>query len=224
MSPAATRFADFYHERTNFQFIKHSPALADPLEHRSCILSLVRCSSRGLNLGIEFEGGTSWQVTDGRRQEREHRRTSATSSTRSGSPTPRSASLAGQGDESVRVQAEVVEDPIRTIQGTLADVRPGLEPADVQFVRNEDGGGTFTFTVPTDAAVTQESIETALDRRRADATRPSRSTARTYTVQLDDAADEPGRRTSRSRSPTYAGVDVSEVSVEHRRTRRGARP
>ena len=31
----------------------------------------------------------------------------------------------------------------------LADAA-GLEPADVQFVRNEDGGGTFTFTTPDD--------------------------------------------------------------------------
>ena len=203
--PGVTRrhnFTDFYHERTNFQFIKHSRRwlILSGIAHASSVVGALFV--RGLNLGIEFEGGTSWQVTmaDGKRRERRRRPRHprpARVRRRQGLHARRA-----QGDESVRVQAEVVEDPIRTIQGTLADVRPRLEPADVQFVR-ERGRRRHVHVHrrrPTNA-VTQEAIETALTDDRADGRDGQGRRPRT-SPSAHDAADQPACRTSRSRSPT----------------------
>ncbi|HTD50546.1 MAG TPA: hypothetical protein VK771_08100, partial [Acidimicrobiia bacterium] len=55
------RLSDFYHERTNFQFIKHSKRWAI-LSGTLIVLSFVALFARGLNFGLDFEGGTSWQV------------------------------------------------------------------------------------------------------------------------------------------------------------------
>jgi len=55
------RFSDLYHERTNFQFIKHTKRWAI-LSGVLILLSFVALFARGLNFGIDFEGGTSWQV------------------------------------------------------------------------------------------------------------------------------------------------------------------
>src|SRR5215831_879502 len=56
------RPSDFYHERTNFQFIKHSRRWAI-LSGTLVVLSLILLLVRGLNLGIDFKGGDSWTVT-----------------------------------------------------------------------------------------------------------------------------------------------------------------
>jgi preprotein translocase subunit SecF len=53
--------ADFYHERTNFDFTGR-PWRWAILSGTVIVIALVAIFSRGLNLGIDFEGGTSWQV------------------------------------------------------------------------------------------------------------------------------------------------------------------
>ena len=55
------RPSDLYHERTNFQFIKHSRRWLI-LSGTFMVLALLLLTLRGLNLGIDFKGGTSWQV------------------------------------------------------------------------------------------------------------------------------------------------------------------
>jgi preprotein translocase subunit SecF len=55
-------FADLYHERTEFQFIERSWRWAI-LSGTLIVISLLSLGLRGLNLGIDFEGGTSWQFT-----------------------------------------------------------------------------------------------------------------------------------------------------------------
>jgi len=55
-------FADLYHERTEFQFIQRSWRWAI-LSGTLIVISLLSLGLRGLNLGIDFEGGTSWQFT-----------------------------------------------------------------------------------------------------------------------------------------------------------------
>ncbi len=56
-------FADLYHERTNFQFIKRSWRWV-VLSGVILLIGLVGfVANGGLKLGIDFEGGTSWQVT-----------------------------------------------------------------------------------------------------------------------------------------------------------------
>jgi preprotein translocase subunit SecF len=54
--------ADLYHERTEFQFIQRSWRWA-LLSGTLIVISLLSLGLRGLNLGIDFEGGTSWQFT-----------------------------------------------------------------------------------------------------------------------------------------------------------------
>jgi preprotein translocase subunit SecF len=54
--------ADFYHERTHFNFIEHSWRWAI-LSGTLILISLIALGVRGLNLGIDFEGGTQWQFT-----------------------------------------------------------------------------------------------------------------------------------------------------------------
>jgi preprotein translocase subunit SecF len=55
-------FADLYHERTHFQFIKHSRRWA-LLSGTLILISLLAFAIKGLNLGIDFDGGTQWQFT-----------------------------------------------------------------------------------------------------------------------------------------------------------------
>ena len=55
------RPSDFYHERTNFQFIKHTRRWLIA-SSTLLVLSLLLLGVRGLNLGIDFKGGTAWQV------------------------------------------------------------------------------------------------------------------------------------------------------------------
>jgi preprotein translocase subunit SecF len=56
------RFADLYHERTNYQFIDRSWRWL-LLSGTLIIISLATLVFSGLNLGIDFEGGTQWTFT-----------------------------------------------------------------------------------------------------------------------------------------------------------------
>jgi len=53
--------ADIYHERTNFDFIGRSKFWA-LLSGTAVLISLFALVFSGLNLGIDFEGGTQWEV------------------------------------------------------------------------------------------------------------------------------------------------------------------
>jgi preprotein translocase subunit SecF len=55
-------WADLYHERTHFQFIERSWRWA-LLSGTLILISVVAFGIKGLNLGIDFEGGTQWQFT-----------------------------------------------------------------------------------------------------------------------------------------------------------------
>jgi preprotein translocase subunit SecF len=55
-------WADLYHERTHFEFIKHSRRWA-AISGTLILISLLAFVLKGLNLGIDFEGGTQWQFT-----------------------------------------------------------------------------------------------------------------------------------------------------------------
>jgi preprotein translocase subunit SecF len=54
--------ADIYHERTHFQFIDRSWRWL-LLSGTLILISVVAFAVRGLNLGIDFDGGTQWQFT-----------------------------------------------------------------------------------------------------------------------------------------------------------------
>jgi preprotein translocase subunit SecF len=59
MSPRHT-FGDLIHERTNFDFVGRAWRWA-LLSGTVVVVCLLALAIRGLNLGIDFEGGTSWQ-------------------------------------------------------------------------------------------------------------------------------------------------------------------
>src|SRR5436305_344846 len=56
------RFADLYHERTNYQFIDRSWRWL-VLSGTLILISLAALIFSGLNLGIDFKGGTQWTFT-----------------------------------------------------------------------------------------------------------------------------------------------------------------
>jgi preprotein translocase subunit SecF len=124
MSPRHT-FGDLIHERTNFDFVGRAWRWA-LLSGTVVVVCLLALAFRGLNLGIDFEGGTSWQfevsgkspsVTDVR-------------------DTLRPLGLADAkvqtlGGDSVRVQAEELPpDEQRQVTEALAGYG-GIAPADV---------------------------------------------------------------------------------------------
>ncbi|MFI5045585.1 MAG: protein translocase subunit SecF [Acidimicrobiia bacterium] len=54
--------ADLYHERTHFQFIAHSKRWM-LISGLLVLISVAAFAIKGLNLGIDFQGGTQWQFT-----------------------------------------------------------------------------------------------------------------------------------------------------------------
>jgi len=153
------RISDLYHERTNFQFIKHSRRWLI-LSSTLVVLSLALFAVRGLNLGIDFEGGTSWQVQmqggkspsvgDVRDLLRPLGFSDATVSVltqRSGAPI-------------VKVQARVTKDPVVDARDALASYAK-TNAADVQF-QQIGNGGTFTFTAGKGVTPTSDGVTSAL--------------------------------------------------------------
>ena len=154
------RPSDFYHERTNFQFIKHTKRWAI-LSGTLILISFVALFVRGLNFGIDFEGGTSWQV------QMASGRDAHVTEVRDllgplGLNDAKVTTLSGKNGQSINVQEHVVEDPIKTINDTLATYG-GVTPAQVQFQRGANGGGTFTFTAKKGVTPTEEGVKAALD-------------------------------------------------------------
>ena len=154
------RLSDLYHERTNFQFIKHSKRWLI-LSGTLMLLSLVLLGVRGLNFGIDFEGGTAWQV------QMQSGKKASVGQVRDvlrplGFSDAKVSTLAGQGGESVRVQAHVVKDPINTISDALAKYGH-IDQAAVQFQR-AGPGGTFTFTTKKGVTPTKDGVTAALEK------------------------------------------------------------
>ena len=90
---------DIYHERTNFDFIGRSWLWA-LISGTLVVVSIGALAISGLNLGIDFEGGTQWEfrVAQGRRQ-RERRARRAQRDRRGGcaDPDPREQRCQGPG-------------------------------------------------------------------------------------------------------------------------------
>jgi preprotein translocase subunit SecF len=120
--------ADFYHERTNFDFTGRSWRWAI-LSGTVIVIALVAIFTRGLNLGIDFEGGTSWQVPV-------KGRSASASSVRNvikplGLSDAKVLVLKGDSGTSVRVQSKDVNP---TEEGAITDALAkygGVQRADV---------------------------------------------------------------------------------------------
>ncbi len=85
---------DLYHERTNFDFLHRKWRWA-LLSGIVLLAGLLGFLVNGLNLGIDFTGGTVWELTDASRRRR--RVTSGRSWSRSGSRTRRSSIVGSKG-------------------------------------------------------------------------------------------------------------------------------
>jgi len=208
--PGVTRHhrpSDFYHERTNFQFIKHSKRWAI-LSGTLLLLSFVALFTRGLNFGIDFEGGTSWQV------QMAHGRSAHITDVRDvlaplGFSNATVSILSGANGQSVNVQAHLVADPIKSINDALA-AYGGVTEADVLFKPGATGG-TFTFTAAPHVKPTEAGVNAAL----------AKTELRGQTVKID-GQDVTVTAKTLPVSPTeqvaaalakYAGTTSEQVSI-----------
>jgi preprotein translocase subunit SecF len=153
------RLSDLYHERTNFQFIKHSRRWLI-ISSTLVVVSLILFGVRGLNLGIDFEGGTSWQV------QMKNGKSGSVADVRDllskagfGDAKVSVLTPPGGGADTVRVEARVVNDPIDVLRTDLANYGH-ITDADVQ-IPNTDGG-SFTFTTANDVTPTVEAVKAAI--------------------------------------------------------------
>jgi len=153
------RFSDLYHERTNFQFIKHSKRWAI-VSGTLILLSFVALFARGLNFGIDFEGGTSWQV----RMAKGHSAHVAEVRDKLrplGFSDAKVSILSGRNGQSVNAQEHVVADPIQTIREALATYGH-VTQSDVQFTTEQSGSGSFTFSASKSVEPTKDAVNRAL--------------------------------------------------------------
>jgi preprotein translocase subunit SecF len=209
--PGVTRrhkLSDLYHERTNFQFIKHSRRWLI-LSGTLILISLSALVIRGLNLSIEFEGGTAWQVTMANGKHA-HTQDVRDMLDQLGFSDAKVSTLSGSSGQSVRVQAKVIEDPIRKIQNDLADAAH-LEAADVIFTRSENGSGTFTFQIDPKQPVTQDQVERALQSKGFTDAKTTLS-GNNVTVAFTKLPQSPLQNVAQKLAD-YAGVNVTEVSI-----------
>ncbi|HMF83905.1 MAG TPA: protein translocase subunit SecF [Acidimicrobiia bacterium] len=126
------RPADFYHERTNFDFTGR-PWRWLLLSGTVIVIALLAIFTRGLNLGIDFEGGTSWQVPV-------HGKSASVSDVRSvisplGLSDAKVLILKGDSGTSVRVQSK--------------DVRPNEEDAVTNALAQYGGAQRSDVSVST---------------------------------------------------------------------------
>jgi preprotein translocase subunit SecF len=199
------RFSDLYHERTNFQFIAHSRRWLI-LSSTFMVLSVLLVGVRGLNFGIDFEGGTAWQVkmADG---------SASVSEVRDllrplGFADAKVSILSGDG-QSVRVQAHVVEDATRQASDALAEYAQ-VNDADVQFQPTGDGGN-FTVTAKEGFTPNKEGVLAALAPlafENPDVTVNDRD----VTVKVAKLPESPVQSVANTLSE-YAGTSADQVSV-----------
>jgi preprotein translocase subunit SecF len=204
------RPSDLYHERTNFQFIKHSRRWLI-ISSTLIVLSLLLLFVRGLNLGIDFEGGTAWQV------QMKGGKSAKVADVRTllGSLGFNNANVSvltppGGGAPSVRVEARVISsDPTNVVQAALAKYG-GVNDADVAFSQS-GSGGSFTFTAKAGVNPTVGGVTSALAGARL--TNPQiKVSARTVTVTVGTLPPSQVQSVA-SALAKYAGASVNDVSI-----------
>jgi preprotein translocase subunit SecF len=133
MAPARRRglrgtLADIYHERTHFDFIGRSRIWL-AVSGAAVLISLLALVYSGLNLGIDFEGGTQWEV-------RAANGSVSTSDVRDAlSPTAAtSAKILVLGDDGVRVQTEELKAGQQAAITTALAEYAGVDESAVSLV------------------------------------------------------------------------------------------
>jgi preprotein translocase subunit SecF len=203
------RPSDLYHERTNFQFIKHSRRWLI-ISTTLVVLSLLLFFVRGLNLGIDFEGGTAWQV------QMKGAKTAKVADVRSllgklGFSDAKVSLLTppGGGGETVRVEARVIDDPTHIVQEALAKYA-GVKDKDVQFAPS-GSGGSFALTAKQGQTPTEAGVKGALADSRL--TSPTvKVSARAITVTVKTLPPSQVQAVAAALAK-YAGATVDDVST-----------
>jgi preprotein translocase subunit SecF len=155
------RFSDLYHERTNFQFIRHSRRWAI-LSGTFMVVAIVLLIVRGLNLGIEFKGGTSWNVNaQGGRDPKVTEIRDLLSPLGFNDAKVSVLSSTTDNTKSIRVEARVVDDPVGKMQKALAKYTDQPQ-ASVDFAQ-DGAGGTFAVTAKQGFTPTKEAATAALN-------------------------------------------------------------
>jgi preprotein translocase subunit SecF len=156
------RLSDFYHERTNFQFIKHSRRWLI-LSSTFMVIAFVLLATRGLNLGIDFKGGTAWNVnTNGKATVsgvRDVIRPLGFNDAKVSILTSQGAS--GKSQKTIRVEAKVVKDAINKLETALADYAQ-VSKASVQYTPEGSGGNFQVTTKPSFAEPTKDGVLSAI--------------------------------------------------------------
>ncbi len=201
------RPSDLYHERTNFQFIKHTKRWAI-LSATLLILSFAAVFLRGLNFGIDFRGGVSWQVqmASGHHASVPEVRNLITPL---GFGDAKVTTLSGSNGQSVNVQEHVVSDPIKDIQDALATYGH-VSIAEVQFDQATNGG-TFTFTADKTVKPTEDAVKKVLAKTLL--TDPTVTVdGQSVTINAKTLPVSPTEKVAIALAK-YAGVSKEEVSI-----------
>jgi preprotein translocase subunit SecF len=135
------RPSDFFHERTHFEFIKHSRRYL-VISALVVLAGLGGLLVRGLNLGIDFKGGVSWQVkAKGVTPTVGGVRDALRPAGQSGAKI--TILSAAAGGKSINVQAKLLHDPLTDTENALAS-STGVAPANVSV---DVSGSQGTFSV-----------------------------------------------------------------------------
>jgi len=209
--PGVTRrhnISDLYHERTNFQFIKHSRRWAI-LSGTFMVLSILLLVTRGVSLGIDFKGGTEWKV------KMPSGKTAKVGELRDllkplgFNDATVSVLKDAQGDSTARVEARVVADPTEDIQNALATYGH-TTAAGVQFT-SAGVGGSWTLTAPATFTPTKDGVATALKTTKI--TNPKIEVAgKVVTVSTNTLPPSPVQQVAAALAK-YAGVQQTEVNI-----------
>ena len=131
---------DIYHERTHFEFIERSWRWGLISRARSSSSRSPRCFISGLNLGIDFEGGTQWEFTVA------HGSPSSNDVRKVVDPLGLGdAKILIVGGNDVRVQSKVVND--KTHQTPCRRRSPSTRATDAKNVSISTVGPTWGDTV-----------------------------------------------------------------------------
>ncbi len=202
------RPSDFFHERTNFGFMRRRRTYLVTFA-AVVLISIAALVVRDLNLGIDVEGGVSWQV------EMAADRDAKVAEVRDrleplgfGEAKVTITSNAQTNAETIRVQAEVItDDPVKLVRDALAEAT-GKQPADVTVSIT---GAEGTFAVDRVATPDQAAVEAAL--ATIEGIEPTVTvTGAKVSVTIPEMPASPRDEVTTSLAE-YAGAEVADVSI-----------
>ncbi len=206
------RPSDFYHERTHFRFMRHRRRLLIMFVS-VIVLSVLALFVRDLNLGLDFEGGVSWQVdiSDDRSASVQEVRDLLADTEFSDAKVTLTKD-AQDGTTTVRVQSEELpDDPVKNLRDAIA-AATGTSPADVTAdIAGNRGTFSVAAVVGADQAAIQAAVE-AVDGVNATVTVTPGVEGSAVAIVIEDLPDSP-RDAVTAGLAEYAGAATEDVSI-----------